>query len=68
MKKNKVKATSLALLAGGAAFGGFGCLSNDSWWGKLLWDGVMYAGYEFVLDNDAVFDLWEDGEPTPAAE
>ena len=67
MKKNTVKATSLALLAGGAAFGGLGCLSTDSWLGKLLWDGVIYAGYEAVLDNDAIFDLWEDGGSTPAA-
>ena len=31
------------------------CLSRD-----LLLDGVRHAGLEFLLDNDAVFDLFAD--------
>ena len=61
MKTRKVKAIALATMAGGTMLGS-GCLwGNDTWWGKLIWDGVIYAGYEYVLDNDGVWDLWEDG-------
>ncbi len=55
------KGAAVAALAGTMLFGS-GCLGfGDSWWGRLLWDTVQYAGTEFVLDNDAVFDLFEDG-------
>ena len=67
MRKKTLKGAALAATAGCMLqFGG--CLSLDSWYGKILWDGVMYAGYEYVLDNDAVFDLFEDGEIVVAEE
>lgn len=63
MKKNTVKATALAMLTGGAVLGG-GCLFGN-WQARLL-DAAWYVGTEWLTDNDAVFDLFEDGEPTPA--
>lgn len=55
------KGAAVAALAGTMLYGG-GCLGGgDSWWGRILWDTAIYAGQEFVLDNDAVFDLFEDG-------
>ncbi|MGB2985238.1 MAG: hypothetical protein WBE26_05090 [Phycisphaerae bacterium] len=60
MRKKTLKGAALAAMAGTMLqFGG--CL-GDSWWGRILWDGVIYAGYEYVLDNDGVFDLFEDGD------
>jgi hypothetical protein len=60
MHKRTLKGAALTAAAGCLLqFGG--CLSLDSWWGKVLWDGALYIGWEYVLDNDAVFDLWEDG-------
>ncbi len=56
------KGAMLALLSGVTLFGG-GCLGGLPWQ-QLLWSTAIYAGQEFVLDNDTVFDLFEDGEPT----
>ncbi len=39
------------------AFGG--CLNLN--YRQLLWGTALYAAQEYVLDNDAVFDLFEDG-------
>lgn len=56
------KGAAVAALAGTMLLGG-GCLGfgGGNWWGNLLWDTATYAGLEFVLDNDTVFDLFEDG-------
>ena len=64
---NKVKKAAFAAMIGTATLFG-GCLSLDGFWGRQLMNAAFYAGYEYVLDNDAVFDLFEDGEPTPDAE
>ena len=58
MRKKTVKAGAMALLAG-MMFQFGGCL-QDSWWGRALWDGALNVGWEFVLDNDSVFDLFQD--------
>ena len=57
---NKVKRAALAVLVGSGVFWGFGCL-GDSWWGRTLWDAAVYTGLEYMTDNDAFYDLWEDG-------
>ena len=63
----KMKRATLAALCGAMLFQFGGCL-NNSWWGRLVWDSAVYTGLEFVLDNDGIFDLFEDGEPTAATE
>ncbi len=61
--RNMKKSAALAALTGVTLF--IGCLGNIGW-KRLLWDTALYAGTEFVLDNDGVFDLFEDGDPTAA--
>ena len=39
----------------------FGGCTSVSWWTQALWTAAGYAGLELVLDNDSVFDLFEDG-------
>jgi hypothetical protein len=56
------KGAALAILSGATLFGG--CLGLN--WQRLLWDTAIYAGTEFVLDNDGVFDLFEDGAEVAA--
>lgn len=53
----KFKGAILALLAGATMLSG-GCLN----WQRILLDTAIYAGTEFLLDNDGVFDLFPDGE------
>ncbi len=60
MGKKTMKSAALAAVLG-TLCGWGGCLDNDSWWGKAFWGTVGYSAMEFVLDNDAVFDLFEDG-------
>jgi len=67
MRKKTLKAAAAATLAG-MLFQFGGCLGGGGQWGRFLWDGALYAGWEFLLDNDGLFDLFEDGEPTPAAQ
>ena len=38
-----------------------GCLWGGGWWDDIFYDLAIYSADEFLLDNDAVFDLWEDG-------
>ena len=40
------------------AFGG--CLGGGNWWQRVATDAAVNIGYEFLLDNDAVFDLLQD--------
>ncbi len=62
MKITKFKTLAISVLAGGMVLGG-GCLNLGGWFNpqRLLQNAVGYAVNEFVLDNDAVFDLFEDG-------
>lgn len=65
---NKIKKIAFTVLAGGMVLGG-GCLGGGGgWWQQVLWGAAISIGTDFATDNDAVFDLFEDGEPTAAAE
>ncbi|MCP4245552.1 MAG: hypothetical protein GY778_00745 [bacterium] len=62
MGKRNWKAVALTIGAGGIVFhtaclniGGFGKLG-----GQFAFDLAEYAAFEFVLDNDSVFDLFQD--------
>jgi hypothetical protein len=55
--KEKMKAAAVVGLAGTILATG-GCLGN---WQQLLINSAITQAWEFVLDNDAVFDLFEDG-------
>ena len=55
----KMLKSSVIVATSGAMLGGFGCLS-DSWWGVVLQDGFMDTAWDFLLDNDSVFDLFQD--------
>jgi len=48
-------------LAGGVVFAG-GCgFGFGGWnWQRILWDVATNVGTEFVLDNDGIFDLFQD--------
>lgn len=59
MKIKKIKMVALATIAGGTVLGG-GCIGGLPWQ-QLLWFSAAEIGLEFVTDNDAVFDLFEDG-------
>jgi hypothetical protein len=58
MRKRTLKGAALAALLG-SLLGFGGCL--DTWWGRIVVDTALYAGQEYLFDNDAVFDLFEDG-------
>ena len=53
------KGAAVAALAGSMLFGG-GCL-NAGWWWNAIEIAAVASATEFVLDNDTVFDLFEDG-------
>ncbi len=57
--RNVKKGALLAALSGATLFGG--CLGGWNWQ-RILWDTAIYAGTEFVLDNDGVLDLFDDGD------
>lgn len=63
LQMRKIKKGMLAAMVGSALFFG-GCLSLDGIWGTVLWGSAISVATDFALDNDAVFDLFEDGEPT----
>lgn len=54
----KYKGSILAVLAGATMLSG-GCLTGN--WQKLLLDTAFNVATDFLLDNDNVFDLFEDG-------
>ena len=56
MKSKNVKAFAMAALAG-TLFQLGGCLNLN----QILSWGAWYAAFEFVSDNDTVFDLFEGG-------
>ncbi len=50
----------IALLAVlGTVFQFGGCLGGK-FWRDTIWSAVGYTGFEFVLDNDSVLDIFED--------
>jgi hypothetical protein len=55
--KKKMKAAAVAGLACTILATG-GCIGN---WQQLLINSAIQQAWEFVLDNDAVFDLFEGG-------
>jgi len=59
MSNKKVRLAITAALAG-TMLGG-GCFIP---WQPLLYNAAVATAVEFVLDNDAVFDLFEDGGVT----
>ena len=59
MRKKTLKGAALAALAG-TILGFGGCLGGGMW-GKVVWDGVLDVAWDYVLDNDAIYDLVEDG-------
>ena len=61
---NKVKKSVLTLAVSGGimTIGLGGCLGISTQ--TALQAGLYYAGLSFVLDNDSVFDLFEDGAET----
>ena len=64
MAKRTLKVGLLEAVCG-SMLGWGGCL-GDSWWGVALQDLAMDAAWEFVYDNDAVFDLFQDDFGTGA--
>ena len=66
MTKRMLKG-AMVVAACGTMFHSAGCLGSV---GKWIWEGVAgalpYVAYEFVLDNDAVFDLFQDDFGTGA--
>ncbi len=65
MAKKMLKVGLLVAVCG-SMLGWGGCLGGKTWWGYVLRDTAMYAGQEFLLDNDAVFDLFQDDFGTGA--
>ena len=51
----------VAIAGAGGMMLGWGCLGGgDGWWKTVATDVALSAGYDFLLDNDAVFDLFQD--------
>jgi len=64
----KMKRAMLAALTGSIAIFG-GCLGGgffETWWGRVVLDGALDTAWDFVADNDGVFDLFEDGNVAAA--
>ena len=57
MGKKMLKYGALAA-TGGLILQFGGCLGGN--WQTLAWGSALYAGLEFVTDNDSVFDLFQD--------
>lgn len=63
--RKKTKSVALSVLAGSMMLGIFGCLDFGFLNFRQIGTGLAV---EFLTDNDAIFDLFEDGEPTPEAD
>ena len=48
------------LMMGAAVVASGGMLLGGSCWKKLAYEGATFTAFEFVLDNDAIFDLFQD--------
>jgi len=62
MGKKMMKSAALVALMG-TCFHSVGCGNLGGlgkWFYGLVASAVPYVGWEFVLDNDGVFDLFED--------
>ena len=55
---NKFAKVAAFAAVGGMACAWWGC--GSGWWKKVLVDAGLSAAYEFLWDNDAVFDLFQD--------
>lgn len=66
MRNKKMTGAALAAMSGGMILAG-GCLGSIPWQ-QIIWGTALYAADEFLLDNDGVFDLFEDGNVTAAEE
>lgn len=62
MNKRSLKLAAMAALVGSVCQ--FGCLGSG-FLSQLLRTAAVSTAIEFVLDNDAVFDLFEGGAVTP---
>ena len=58
MRMKKMKLAAVAALMGTCS----GCLSGlfDSWWGTILYDGLLDVAWEYVWDNNDVTDFFTD--------
>ncbi|MCK4659129.1 MAG: hypothetical protein KAV82_06360 [Phycisphaerae bacterium] len=66
MAKKTLKVGLLVAVCG-SMLGWGGCLGGgDSWWGVIAQDLAMDAAWEFLYDNDAVYDLFDDDFGTGA--
>jgi len=61
--KKKIRRSLIAVMMLGSTLAFNGCLSAD-FFKRTLEATVTYGALEFLLDNDAVFDLFEDGATT----
>ncbi len=61
--KKKIRRSLIAVMMLGSTLVFNGCLSTD-FFKRTLEATVTYGALEFLLDNDAVFDLFEDGATT----
>ena len=59
MAKKSIKGVALASVLG-MVFQFGGCL-NSNLLTRVFWTTAGYTGLEFILDNDTVVDLFEDG-------
>lgn len=57
----KMKLAVVTLLGTACMSGCLGGLSLGRLWDDFAFDLALYSASEFLLDNDGVFDLWEDG-------
>jgi hypothetical protein len=60
MKVKRIPAAVLLLATGVNLLGIGSCLGLDL--NRVVRFGAAYATSEFLIDNDALFDLFEDGE------
>ena len=65
MTKRKLIKGGLLAAACGSLLPGWGCLDSIPWQ-QVFYYGLAYTGFEFFLDNDAVFDLFQDDFGTGA--
>jgi len=59
MMKKTLKCGLLVAVCG-SMLGFGGCLGGDGFWGRMGQDLASYALWEFVFDNDAIFDPIQD--------
>lgn len=68
MRKKTLKSAAMVVTTG-MLFHSIGCLNWGGWtkWaGPILYDGALNVAWEYVLDQDGVFDLFEDGNVAAA--